>query len=169
MQAHQLHSYHTPRLSRMGLIAAFAASAVVPSLTVGPAQASTPGPSDGRATAVAQVPQSAGPRCGYGSSSGNTYTCITIEGSGLHVDYMLATADVVNAGRRLKVCIRGPKGTVGCFPANSFIYVRKGTGIYFEWAPNSNVPAGDYCANTWRLNSNGSDTEIGHECANVHA
>ena len=29
--------------------------------------------------------------------------------------------------------------------------------------------AGDYCANTYRANSDGTNAQIGHECANVHA
>jgi hypothetical protein len=166
MQAAQLLARRAGPLRRLVVIAVFAAAVAVPGLAAGAAHAASPATSGGLAPAGTAVPDSAGPRCGYGSSSGNVYTCMTAVGSGLHVDYMLATADVEKAARRLQVCIRGPRGTIGCY---GFVYVRVGTGIFFEWAPNSNEPAGDYCANTWRENSDGSHTEIGHECINVHA
>jgi hypothetical protein len=173
MQADHVRADQAWRLRRLAFIAVFAVAIVVPSLAVtGPAQASTSTPAahSGKASGLAPagtlIPKSAGPRCGYGSSSGNVYTCITANGSGLHVDSMLATAEVRNAARRLQICIRGPHGTIGCY---GFVYVRVGTGIFFEWDPNSNEPAGDYCANTWRENSDGSHTQIGHECINVHA
>jgi hypothetical protein len=173
MQAYGVGADQSWRLRRLAFIAIFTAAIVVPSLAViGPAQASTSTSAahsvktSGLAPAGTLLPDSAGPRCGYGSSSGNVYTCITATGSGLHVDSMLATAEVINSARRLQVCIRGPNGTIGC---EGFVYVRVGTGIFFEWDPNSNEPAGDYCANTWRENSDGSHTQIGHECINVHA
>lgn len=104
--------------------------------------------------------------CGTGSSSGNVTTCMYVNGAGLHINYARSSATVHNSGRTLQSCIRGPRGTVGCTP---FKYVPVGYTLYLTWSPNSNEPAGNYCANTWRLNSNGSHTEIGHYCVNVHA
>lgn len=50
-----------------------------------------------------------------------------------------------------------------------FVFVPVGATLSLTWSPNSNEPPGDYCANTWRRNSDGSHTEIGHYCVNVHA
>jgi hypothetical protein len=53
------------------------------------------------------------------------------------------------------------RGTMACTP---FYHVQPGASIAVISYENTVVPAGDYCANTWRLNSNGTHTEIGHEC-----
>jgi hypothetical protein len=79
----------------------------------------------------------------------------------------LRRSHVINSGRTLQVCIHGPQGTIGCTP---FLPVSPGGTLSITWSPNSNEPAGDYCANTWRANSGGAPpTEIGHYCVNVHA
>jgi hypothetical protein len=111
---------------------------------------------------------SAGPRCGTGSSSGNVNTCITIKGTGEHVDWILASAQVSQSTRNLQICIHGPNGSIQCNPANGYHSTGPGEEISTTWSPNAQEPSGDYCANTWRLNSDGSNTEIGHECLNVH-
>jgi hypothetical protein len=124
----------------------------------------------GPASAAPAAPASAGPRCGTGASSGNVNTCITANGSGLHVNYIDVTAEVLNSGRNIQVCIRGPQVSHGCAPGlHSYEYVAPGYYIPYEWAPNAIEAAGDYCANTYRLNNDGSNTQIGHECINVHA
>ena len=39
--------------------------------------------------------------CGFGSSSGNVETCMTIRGTGLHIDLAVARHSVLNSGRTL--------------------------------------------------------------------
>lgn len=107
-----------------------------------------------------------GQSCGTGASSGNVETCMLVNGSGLHVNFAQSSAQVLNAARTLQSCIRGPQGTIGCTP---FVSVAVGDAIGVLWSPNATEPGGDYCANTWRLNSDGSHTEIGHQCVNVHS
>ena len=111
---------------------------------------------------------SAGPRCGTGSSSGNVNTCITIQGSGEHVDWILASAQVSSATRNLQICIHGPNGPIKCNPSSGYHTTSPGQEISTTWSPNALEASGDYCANTWRQNGDGSNTEIGHECVNVH-
>ena len=141
----------------------FAALAAVPVLAVafagtGAAQAAV-GP-------ASQVRPLTGESCGTGSSSGNVETCMYVNGSGLFVDYMNASAQVVNATRTIQECIHGPNGTVGC---TAFVSRAPGQSLVFEWVPDGDVTGGDYCANTWRLNSDGSHTEIGSYCVDVHS
>jgi hypothetical protein len=109
---------------------------------------------------------SAGPRCGTGSSAGNVTTCITINGPGLYVSWILATAQVNDSTRTIQVCIHGPLGPIQCSPFQS---TSAGTQRSTFWNPNRDEPAGDYCANTWRRNNDGTHTQIGQECVNVHA
>lgn len=104
--------------------------------------------------------------CGTGSSSGNVRTCMHVVGSGLHITSATASADVINSGRTLQECIRGPQGTIAC---TRFVPVSRGGTLSITWSPNSDEPAGNYCANTFRRNSDGSHTQIGHNCVNVHA
>jgi hypothetical protein len=138
------------RLPRIGLAAALVAAMIVAVLSVGtPARAS------------------AGPRCGTGSSSGNVTTCITINGPGLYVSWILATAQVNDSTRTIQVCIHGPASPLPkCSPFQS---TSPGTQRSAFWNPNRDEPAGDYCANTWRQNSDLTHTLIGQECVNVHA
>jgi uncharacterized membrane protein len=167
MHAEHQHADQPRRLQRLARIAVLAVALMVASFALaGPAQAATAAPTQsGVVTATSVVPLT-GTSCGYGSSSGNTYTCMYVNGSGLFINYARASASVVNSGRTLQVCIRGPQGTIGC---TVFTYVAPGNTLLLYWYPHSNEPAGNYCANTWRLNSDGSHTEIGHYCVNVHS
>jgi hypothetical protein len=105
--------------------------------------------------------------CGFGSSSGNVETCFSITGSGLFVNQMVVEATVINSGRKLQVCIHGPDPALPqCSPQQS---VPAGGALTKAWNPNRNVNAGTYCGRTWRINSDGSYTLIGEECADVHS
>lgn len=170
MQALHFPGGQARRLRRLAFVAVFAAAIVMPSLAIGgpaQAQAST------RAAAPAGtiVPDTAGPRCTYGSSSGNVQTCIYVEGSGLHVDYAWGSARVINSGRWLKVCLHGPNGSIMCYPSGSTYAWRTPDDppMYVLWQPDRNVTPGNYCARTWRRNSDGTATAIGDVCVNVHA
>jgi hypothetical protein len=101
--------------------------------------------------------------CTYGSSSGNVQTCMSWNNSGTHIDSILGSALVINAGRTIEVCIRGPVGTLKC-DNQGYIYIGPNTSVSVLWSPNATEPAGTYCLHTWRLNSDGSVTEIGDIC-----
>lgn len=134
-----------------------------------PASAAATGSATGTVVTLARtgaVVPDTGSSCGTGSSGGNVETCMNVVGSGLHIDSATASAHVINSGRTLQECIRGPQGTIGC---TVFVFVPAGGTLSITWSPNSNEPSGDYCANTYRLNNDGTDTRIGHQCVNVHA
>jgi hypothetical protein len=170
MQEHHHQRAERPqRLRWLALIAAFTMMIVVPSLVVGgPAQAATPTAAHSASSRLmpASIVPNTGSSCGYGSSSGNVYTCMYVNGSRLYINYAEASASVINSGRTIQVCIRRPQGTIGC---TAFTYVPPGYTLYLDWYPYSYEPAGYYCANTWRRNSDGPHTEIGHRCVNVHS
>jgi hypothetical protein len=105
--------------------------------------------------------------CTLGSSSGNVVTCISILGEGLFVNEMTASADVVDSTRTLQVCLHGPSSSLP--RCTSFEVVKPGGTISVQWFPNRDVPAGTYCARTWRRNSDGSHTLIGQACEDVHS
>ena len=139
------------RLPRMGYAAALVIVLIVAMLSVAtPARAS------------------AGPRCGTGSSAGNVTTCVTINGPGLYVSWILATAQVNDSTRTIQVCIHGP-APLNSIQCTAFLSTSPGTQRSTFWNPGRDEPAGDYCANTWRMNTDRTHTLIGQECVNVHA
>ncbi len=143
------------------------AGVAVSTAPAGAATVASAGRSVATATHTGAIVPDTATSCGTGSSSGNVESCITVVGSGLFIDTVTASARVISSGRTIQVCIHGPQGTIGCTP-----FVFEGPGdppVTLIWAPDSNEPAGDYCVNTWRLNSDGSHTQIGHQCVNVHA
>ena len=100
--------------------------------------------------------------CTYGGSSGNTQTCIYVNGNGAFVSYMQSSAHVVSYGRVLQSCLHNPSGgRIGC---TSYTYVGPGSTLTYTWAPHNYVTSGDYCALTWRQNTDGSTTQIGAVC-----
>lgn len=103
--------------------------------------------------------------CTLGSSSGNVETCISIVGSGLFVDEITVSAEVLDATRTLQVCIHGPDSALPrCTP---FELVQPGNCITEVWSPDRDVTPGEYCARTWRDNADGSHTLIGEVCKEV--
>lgn len=116
---------------------------------------------------AAASPGAAGPRCTTGSSSGNIKTCFSITGGGLHVTSMKASATIENSARTLDVCITGPAAVLPL--CTGFFDVPVGGTLSITWSPNANEPAGTYCGETFRLNNDGSATEIGSVCFNVHS
>ncbi|HEX3473454.1 MAG TPA: hypothetical protein VHT91_00360 [Kofleriaceae bacterium] len=109
--------------------------------------------------------------CTFGSSDNNVLTCITITSAGhggLFVSEMEATAEVVDSARKLQVCIHGPASALP--RCSDFEVVHPGDPpLTVQWFPNGDVPGGDYCARTWRMNDDGSHTLIGEACENVHS
>lgn len=108
------------------------------------------------------IPDSA-ENCTYGSSGGNTQTCVYVQGSGLHVDYVRAWASVINSARTLLVLISTPNYAT----SSPWTLVHKGQTLSKQWSPNATEPAGNYCATTDRMNNNGTWTQIGHICVKV--
>jgi hypothetical protein len=106
-----------------------------------------------------------GETCTFGSSSGNTLTCMTVVGSGLHIDRAIASATVEHSARTLDVELSGPTIVID----SGFVLVQPGQTLSVTWSPNANEPAGNYCATTFRLNSDGTVTQIGHTCVGVHS
>ena len=160
------------RWRRLALASTFVGLALVGGLaSATPAAAAAPHTPLTMTTGPAAVivPNDAGPRCGTGGSSGNVNTCITAFGSGLHVNEIDVSAQVLSSARDLQICLRGPAGVIACNPPTGFIHVGVGGAIGIVWTPNATEPGGDYCANTWRKNASGPPTQIGHECINVHA
>ena len=105
--------------------------------------------------------------CTTGASSGNVETCMYINGSGLHINSATASAHVVNVKRKLEVCMIFPSTPLeNC---SRIIEVSPGQTLSVSWNPNGSEDPGNYCATTWRENANGSFTQIGHACVNVHA
>jgi hypothetical protein len=113
----------------------------------------------------AAAPKTSPVGCTYGSSSGNVQTCFQIVGTGLYVDYMAASACVVNSGRTLHIEITGPS-----FTRNSTQkYVAPGYCLYFTVNIYGDVAAGAYHAITWRYNGGSNYTNIGEVTWSVFA
>jgi len=109
--------------------------------------------------AIAGPASASGSDCTYGSSDGNVYTCIYVNGNGAFVSYATATAKVISSARTLQVCLHAPNGTrIGC---TMYDVVEPGWTLTYTWAPHSEVTSGDYSAYTWRKNNDASTTEIG--------
>lgn len=89
--------------------------------------------------------------CTYGSSGGNVRTCVT---------YDYTSARVINATRTIKTCGFVDGDRKGC---TGFKSVEPGSRIIFSWGV-CYVSGLKLCASTYRRNSNGSATEIGHIC-----
>lgn len=103
--------------------------------------------------------------CTFGSSGGNAETCVSILGGGLFVSEITASVHVVDSARTLQECIHGPDSDLPICTA--FVVVPPGGTLYAQWFPNGDVPAGSYCARTWRENADGSHTLIGEACGSV--
>jgi hypothetical protein len=80
---------------------------------------------------------------------------------------MTASATIENSARTVDVCITGPAPALPL--CTGFFKVGVGGFIKITWPPNANEPAGTYCGETFRLNNDGSATEIGAECFTVHS
>ena len=98
---------------------------------------------------TAPVAASASPvsQCGYGSSSGNTRTCVSMGSKTVST-----SATVVSAGLTLRSCLRRNGARVVC---SAYGYVRPGSGTGNTWLAGGAVPEGTYCAVTWRRSANG--------------
>src|SRR5215831_10223134 len=118
MKEHHFRAAGSRRLLRLAFIAA---AIVAPILAVGaPVQASTAAAahsaktSSGVALAKELAPAVLQTSCGYGSSSGNVYTCAVVNRTGGLLVSLKASAKVINAARTIQVCTHDPRGPVAC-------------------------------------------------------
>ena len=96
-------------------------------------------------------------QCGWGSSQGNTWTCLSIGSTSVST-----SATIASSGRVLESCLHYNGVRIAC---TGYTYLPRGTSIGFTYVPGGAVPSGTYCAVTWRMNPDGSTTEIDSECA----
>ena len=115
--------------------------------------------------------QPAGPNefdiCNPGSSGGNVNTCLYVDGAGLFVREMQATAAVVSYPKTLKECLTNPAGNVITCDPQGFVNVAPGHLLDATWNALGNVAPGTYCAITTRLNPDNTQTIIGSTCGLV--
>lgn len=95
-------------------------------------------------------------QCGYGSSAGNVRTCISL-GSGT----VSTSATVLSTGRTIRSCLRRNGARIEC---TGYGYVGPGGGTGNTWVAGGAVPAGTYCAVTWRLQPSGAQDKVGTVC-----
>jgi hypothetical protein len=113
------------------------------------------------------LPRGASSSCGTGSStSSNVTTCVSVNGSGLDINFAIASATVRTSARIVQVCVHGPAGTIGC---SQFESVAAGDTLSLRWSPFGAEPPGQYCANTVRRSDVGAEIEVGSYCVEVHA
>jgi hypothetical protein len=98
-------------------------------------------------------------KCGTGSSSGNVTTCIMVVS---HSTGFLARAiaKVRRTERSISECLRTPFGT----RCTGFHSVGAGGSLSETVTGSGQAPNGTYCASTYRQNSSGPPTRIGHVC-----
>jgi hypothetical protein len=110
-------------------------------------------------TPPAVASASANTQCGYGSSAGNTRTCLTIGSRTAST-----SATVVYSGRVLRSCLRLNGARLAC---SAYTYVTPGAGIGNTWIAGGAVPDGTYCAVTWKLAPDGVQSRIGTICVGI--
>ncbi|MBV9579094.1 MAG: hypothetical protein JO057_10940 [Chloroflexi bacterium] len=95
--------------------------------------------------------------CTTGSSAGNTRTCI----NAYYPNGAIATATVLHEARTLRECV----GSINDQYASCTYYKTVYPGQTITASLNRRLPDNQYyCANTFRLNANGTETQIGHLC-----
>jgi hypothetical protein len=106
---------------------------------------------------TAQLASAAGnSQCGYGQSAGNVRTCINLGSSSVST-----SATVVSTGRTIRSCLRRNGARVEC---TAYSYLRPGGGTGNTWLPGGAVPAGTYCAVTWKLQPSGAQVKVATVC-----
>jgi hypothetical protein len=97
--------------------------------------------------------------CTFGSSSGNVKTCI------IAFNQVKAEAIVVTQPRSLLTCVQASSGILlACSNNGRYVTVQPGNSISATYPNSGQAPVGTYCADTWRMNSNGTSTLIGQIC-----
>ena len=95
--------------------------------------------------------------CTTGSSAGNTRSCI----NAYYPNGAIATATVLHSARTLRVCA----GPINNQYASCTYYKTVYPGQTITASRNGPLPYNRYyCVNTFRLNANNTETQIGHLC-----
>ena len=93
----------------------------------------------------------------------NIQTCISINGSGLHVNTMTATSYVYLYPVVEHVQLSGPSVN---YETLDFV-IDQGGYLQLTWNANRNVAAGSYCATSWVVNGSGGYSNQGTDCQPV--
>jgi hypothetical protein len=107
-------------------------------------------------------------KCTFGSSSGNTKTCMGMDNQGLDIIATSGWATIETSARTLNVRLIAPNGSILEF--TGWISVQPNHTITTPIYANPNAPAGNYCVHTLRSNNpplNTNYTIIGSECYSV--
>ena len=105
--------------------------------------------------------------CQQENGTGPLYTCVYVNGGGLHINDVQGSVYNTRSGNQTHVHIEitGPHGVIkNCVDST---IPSLGT-IYCTWSPNANEPAGNYCVTAWQYVAGHSDNR-GHVCVGVHA
>jgi hypothetical protein len=102
--------------------------------------------------------------------NGHLQTCVYVNGSGLHINYMQGSVynDIgAITASNVHIELTGPNGHFikNCAQTN----INPGQTIYCTWSPNANEPAGNYCATSWQLQPGGGYLSRGRPCVGVVA
>jgi hypothetical protein len=134
--------------ARLGTIIAAALLAIAFALSASPAMAS-------------------GQSC-FQEAGGPLYTCVYVNGSGLHINYVQGSVYNERIGNQNNVHIQLTWPSGATIKNCASTTVPSGATIYCRWSPNANEPGGYYCATSWQYVS-GSYLERGHACLDVHS
>lgn len=97
--------------------------------------------------------------CTFGSSSNNVKTCI------IAFNQVEAEAIVVSQPRSLLTCVQASSGILlKCSNNGRYVTVQPGNSISATYPNSGQAPVATYCADTWRMNSNGTSAMIGQIC-----
>lgn len=158
-----------------GLATAVAAGGFAVLAVGGMAQASPAAPARPAAATSALAPAAGGAAatpdtartCGSGPG-GNVSGCMNLAGYGLFVSEANGASAVVPGGATRTLYVEVVHGN-SVLANSGWHTVRPGNSIIAWWTPNHNVPAGYYCAWTFRENYPGNITRILDVCVHVHS
>jgi hypothetical protein len=94
--------------------------------------------------------------CGYGNSSGNIRSCLSVGLSGAS-----ATAQVISSARVVNVCLY-INGRADSCSGYTYLPAGQSTGVGDTWV--GVAPSATYCAVTWKKAPDGSVTLVDQEC-----
>jgi hypothetical protein len=156
-------------LARRVAAAAGIAAIAVATAAAGNADAATTAPTTASASAVLVktvtnahgtlevFKETATPDSSHGCAGSNPEVCLTVDGSGLHVNYMENSTRFAQPGGT-DMQINGPGGII----SDSGWFTENGGWYSLRWAPNAYIAGGYYCGTTY--------VGGGHEgaCETVH-
>jgi hypothetical protein len=104
--------------------------------------------------------------CGYGNSSGNLQTCVSVGYNSPTVVGATASVRPVNSARIVNVCLYVNGAQSGC---TGYFYAAAGAYSAFThfWTVGQ-VPSGTFCAVTWKQQPDGSAVFVDQECVGYY-